>query len=422
MNVFAYFTKFSNNQTIKNVISLYVVKISSMLIPLLTLPILAKRLNKDDFGTMLYGQYLGSLLAVVLDFGFLYTATRRISHNRDSPAELSTAVATIQISKLLLFVLFALLSCAAYFVIPEYHSNPLVITLFVFSFAFQQLSPLWFFQGVEKINIYAGIEFFGRIALLLGTVFLVSRQGGSTVYASVFLSSAIFVMIFTNVIMYRSVSLKTIGFAEAFGFLKHSTPMFVMRLGAAMYMAAPAVALGLWSSSLAVANYGGAERIFRASAAMLSPINDAIFPRMSYLFDRNKDDYKRWLRLSMIALLVISTLATGLLYLLAPLMVELLLGNEYVNSIKLIRILCFAIPAIAVGSYAGIQVLLAAGRDILFTSIVFIAGIINLGTLWFFIPKFTETGAAISVVLAEWIVCLLCYFFAQRIQKGETVK
>jgi polysaccharide transporter, PST family len=399
-----------------NILSLYIVRIASMIIPLFTLPILARRLGKDEFGTILYGQYLGGFVAVVLDFGFLYTATRKVARNREDGKLLSAVVAEIQGAKIILAMLFAVISLALYFVIPQFQKSPIVISIFLLFFAFQQISPLWYFQGVEKISQYARTEFIGRIFLLISTVFVVNKINGAETYALLSLFSAIFIMLVSSFSMYRMTAVSPLRMGDSAKFIASSFPMFLMRVGASLYMAAPAIVLGQMGSTTAVAGYGGAERIFRAAAAMLSPINDAIFPRMSYLFEKNKSDYKVWLRMTMIFLFATSLAATAALYVLAPLLVKLLLGNKYESSVGLVRILSLAIPAIALGSYAGVQILLPSQKDNWFTSIVLTAGLLNLVTLYILVPRLAEVGAAYSVVMAEWIVCILSFIFASRLQ------
>lgn len=392
-----------------NLFGLYALRITSMFIPLITLPLLAARLSREDFGIILYAQYFGSLISVVLDFGFLYSATRLIARSRHDKSDLATSVATIQQSKLLLAISFVIISLISYFFSQAFKDHPSIISLFLVQFALQQLSPLWFFQGIERANEYAITDLFGRIILLVLTSVLVVRENGAVVYAWISMLMAGIVCIATNRKMYISVPYTSVNLTTSFKFIKDSAPLFLMRVGSSFYMAYTPVFLGNSLSSVAVANYGGADRIFRAMASLLTPITDALFPKVNALEEAGDiKSYNRWLKLSLIGLICSAFLLSLLLYYLAPVATSILLKGKFPDAVNVIRILVFALPAIAIGSFSGVQILLSKKKDMWFTAIVLSGGALNIFLLNFLVSKYHATGAAYSTVLIEWFVCILC--------------
>lgn len=402
-------TRITQNRIFKNLVGLYVIRIASMIIPLLTLPIISHRLGKDALGLILYSQYFGGLLSIILDFGFAYTATRLIARSSSSIELLKASTNVVQAAKLLLFVIYTLVVIISFYFTPIFRDNVWIVGAFIVQFAFLQTSPLWFFQGIEKVNIYATIELAGRLLLLCLTYFLVRGSLGIYTYAAISVGTAAFVWLLTTSRMYAMTGFTFAHINNTLAFIHESAPLFLMRLGSAMYMAYTPVYVGNALSASAVASYGGAERIFRAGAALLTPITDAIFPRLNTLSAQdNTTNYNNLLRISLIILLAVSILGVIVLYYSAPLAVRLLLGQGYEQAVDLIRILIWAIPAIAVGSYAGVQFLLSNQKDSLFTGAVIGGGAVNLFLLSILVPRMASTGAAIAVVITEWFVSLSC--------------
>lgn len=93
----------------------------------------------------------------------------------------------------------------------------------------------------------------------------------------------------------------------------------------------------------------------------------------------------------------------------APVIVQLLAGGEYSESIPLLQILVFVVFAVGVNNILGIQGLVAFGYKEKFSTIVIIAGVIHLLLLIGLIVLLGSWGAAIAVVITEVIIYIMEY-------------
>src|SRR5260370_35888620 len=78
--------------------------------------------------------------------------------------------------------------------------------------------------------------------------------------------------------------------------------MFLFRGSLSLYVGGNAFILGLFTSPQTVAYYAGAERISRAFLSLLTPISQALFPRVSYLVQEARERAARLARTSLVVM------------------------------------------------------------------------------------------------------------------------
>ena len=107
--------------------TLYVVHVVGMLVPLLTIPYLARVLRPTAWGTVVFAQSLGAWLALVVEYGFDLSATRAVARHRDSRSHLVGLAAGVQGGKL--FLLLGLLPAvlAMFWLIPIFRQQPALL-------------------------------------------------------------------------------------------------------------------------------------------------------------------------------------------------------------------------------------------------------------------------------------------------------
>lgn len=77
-------SRFFKNKIARNAASLYAVQACRKLVPLFTLPYLARVLGPSGLGDVAFTQSVGDLIALFAEFGFILSATRELAQNRDS--------------------------------------------------------------------------------------------------------------------------------------------------------------------------------------------------------------------------------------------------------------------------------------------------------------------------------------------------
>src|SRR6478672_7957938 len=94
---------------IQNTSALFGAQALALLVPLLTVPYLARTLRPEGWASVLVAQALGNWLILLIEYAFDLSGTREVARARTAPETMSHVVAGVQGAKLALVPLAALL-------------------------------------------------------------------------------------------------------------------------------------------------------------------------------------------------------------------------------------------------------------------------------------------------------------------------
>src|SRR3954451_2672638 len=147
----------------QNAFALYVVQFAVSVIPLVTLPWIARKLGPHELGLVVFGQAFSWMLTLVMEFGFNASGPRAVARTRDDPDELARAVSAIQGAKVALSVLATVIAVGSLFAVPIFRAHPGYLALAWVTALFQGISPGWFFVGIERMRFVSWLEVANRL-------------------------------------------------------------------------------------------------------------------------------------------------------------------------------------------------------------------------------------------------------------------
>ena len=77
---------------LKNTFSLYIMNVIKLIFPLLTLPYLTRILSKETYGAVTYVKSFITYIQLLIDFGFLLSATKSIVNAKKDKKEIGRIV------------------------------------------------------------------------------------------------------------------------------------------------------------------------------------------------------------------------------------------------------------------------------------------------------------------------------------------
>ena len=398
-------SRIRRNPVARDAAVLYLAHALALLVPLATIPYLARVLGPHGWGLVVFSQSLGAWLALVIEYGFDLSGTREIARHRDDHGHVARTVAGVQGAKLLvcsaLVGLIVLLRS-----VPAFAAEPRLLW-WATAFALARgVSPAWYFFGVERLRLPALMESAAKVTAAAG-IFLLIREpdDGWKVLALQAVSMGTVVLVLTF-LMYRRVALLRPRLNEAVRTLREGVGIFVFRSASGVYLQANGFILGLLAAPSAVAFFGGAEKIVRAGVNLFQPLSQTLFPRISHLAVRDNAAAARTLRVGMVIMGAMGLALMITLFMGAPFLVNLLLGPGYDEAVPLVRLLALLPPVIAVGTMFGIQWALPAGLERPFYLLVVAAGLVNIAMAFVLVPRLGAFGMGLGVVTAELLVAL----------------
>jgi len=389
--------------TLRNLFYLYAVQAANYLFPLITLPYLTRVLGPEGFGKLALAQAVSQYLYIVLEYGFSLSATREVAKWRDRPEALRGILGGVLGARALLSlpaVGTALL--ALYLFAPLRGELGLIGGGFLLALG-MSLSPVWFFQGMERMGFVALMEFFVRLLATVG-IFCLVRSPAQMAWPLYIQAVASFVLGFAGLAWAASfVGLRWPRFGEAWGWLRRGFSLFLFRSVVSLYTTANVLLVGLFLPPAQVALYAGAEKLSKALIPMWDPFNRLFLPRFSYLLEKSPKDASRLARRVGRIMLLLGLIAAGVLMYGSPFLVRLLLGPGYEGAVLLMRVLAWLLPLIALSTFLSMW-MLAQRMDRSFTIITFIAGLLNVSLGFLTVPRYGALGMAWVVVLSEaWV-------------------
>jgi PST family polysaccharide transporter len=391
----------------RNASSLFVGQAIGMVVPLLTIPYLARVLGPAAWGPVLAAQAFGYWLILVLEFGFELSGTRAVARVRATPERLADVVHGVQSAKALLILGSVPVMLVVVALVPALRESP---RLLGWAFAFAILrgaSPLWFFQGIERVHGAVAVDTLTRTIAALGVFALVRvPDDGWRVLAlqAVFAGVALLVL---TAWLGRRVPLRVPRTADAYRALREGSTVFACRAWSGLYIQGNALLLAALAAPVTVAFFGGAERIVRAAINMLQPLTQAFLPRVSYLHAADPPAARRMIRRSLAGVGVAGIVAGVVAFVAAPTLVRLLLGAGYESAVPVLRVLGLLPALVAVNTVLGIYWALPFGRERSFLTSIVAAGVTNVALAVALVPRFGALGMATASIAAEVVVLLV---------------
>ncbi|HRH98134.1 MAG TPA: oligosaccharide flippase family protein, partial [Prosthecobacter sp.] len=332
------FTQMIRQRLVQNALALYGVTIANALLPLVLIPYLARVLRPEAWGLVLFAQTAAIWLGLLVEYGFAYSATREVARHMDQPEKLRQIVAEVMGGKLLLCVIAAVSSLILWLMIPAFHASPLLLVGALWIAVAQGLSPLWYFQGVERMRLPAVLDVVFRLVFVL-SVFLWIKSPDDAAAVLVFQAASITLSLLISLrLMYRQVSAGGCSLTRAWETLKDAWHFFLFVAVVNVYGKANSFILGLMTTPAAVSFYGGPERLMRGILSLTGPVNQVLYPRLTHLVKHDYPAARQTVRRGTVMVALIG-LCLGLsLTLAAPWFVGLLFGKGYEAAVPVLRV------------------------------------------------------------------------------------
>lgn len=406
-----------NEQLVRNVSWLSVLQIANYLIPLILVPYLVRVLGLELYGRITYAQNIISYFTLIVNFGFEYSATRQVALYKNNNSRLRQIFWSVLIQKaLLLLVSFLGLMILYLFFDKIYDNLCLYVCVFLLNIGFV-LFPTWFYQGIEDMKKMAIFHFIIKLLGLI-LVFLFVRSTADYLYYPL-LTSLSYVLfggwiLFYTVRKYKLFCPKI----DRFVFMdtaKGSFPVFLNNVFVAIYTVSNITIFGLYYTESEVGIYNGAYRIIMAILMVSSmPINMALYPKISTAFIRSKKEGVTFLKKALRIVVPISLLLSLGTLLMSKVLVFILLGDEFVASVNVLRILSISPLLVITASMITVQGIYGMGLHKKAPFIGLTVAIMGLVLNLIFIPRYGLYAVAINWMLAQCVEILVAGYMVKR--------
>lgn len=400
---------------LSNFVSLSVLQGANHILPLITLPYLVRVLGPERYGLIAFSQAFIQYFSILTDYGFNLSATREVSIYRDDKEKVSEIFSSVMIIKFGLLILSFIIMTVLVFSFGKFRQDWLIYFLTFGMVVGQVLFPVWFFQGMERMKYIAYLNIAARLIFTVA-IFVFIHQASDYIYVPFlnFMGSLIGGVLSLWIVFRNfNVNFKLPSVADIKHQLREGWYIFISTMAISLYTTSNTFILGLFTNNTVVGYYSGAEKIIKAIQGLLSPVSQTIYPHISKLASESKEKAIKFIR--KITLLVggASFVLSLVVFIFADVIVKFLLGNQYLESIVILRILAFLPLTVGLSNIFGIQTMLTFDYKKAFSNILVAAGIINISLAFILAPLYQQIGISFSVLITEIFVTISMFIYLQ---------
>ena len=268
---------------LSNFFSLSALQIFTYVLPLLTLPYLVRVLGVEKFGLVMFAQAFLIFFNLLVEYGFILSATRDISihrGNKDKITEIFSSVMIIQ--SILLIISFVILTIVLF----SFKSFSAYINLYYLTFLTtvgQLLFPIWYFQGMEQMKYITIVNIISKLFFTV-LIFIVIKNPGDYIYVPLINGLGFIIGGIISLWMIHK-NFNQIFKFYSFNILKKyfidSTQYFISRItnvGNENYLI---FIIGVMFGNTIVGYFSMVEKLYKAYFIGIQPLVQTIYPNMS---------------------------------------------------------------------------------------------------------------------------------------------
>ena len=396
----------------KNYLYNLLYQMTSVLLPVLTIPYVSRVLSADGIGinTVTYANTQYFILPGSL--GISIYATKKIATIREKKDKLKKTfweIFSIQFTGCILaYMVFAL-------TLGQSHKYGVFYMLQGFYILAAAVDISWYFLGIENFKNASLRSFFAKIiSVILIFIFVKTRDD---LWKYILINAG--TMFVGQLIMWFYVGkdmlkVKEIGKLKIAMHIMPILALFVPQIATQVYTVLDKTMIDLFKGAVEAGYYDQSQKIVRILLSVVTSLGIVMLPRIANLFSKDDlNEVKKSLRKAFVVISFLSIPITFGLIGISDKFVPILFGNEFLSVIPLTKISPVLVIIIGLGNVFGTQYLLAIGKNKEYTASVCIGALVNFCFNLLLIPRFAAMGAVIATVSAELSIALIQFWFAR---------
>lgn len=337
-----------SKRLLHNTTMLYILSITKLILPLITLPYLTRVLSTESYGSVAFIKSIISYMQIVVDFGFMYSGTKDIVNCKGDKDKINRVISSTLLAKLML-------ACAAFIVFVgvlfAFDKSKNMVLYGILSYVSTFLTIFlcdFFFKGIEKMSV---ITYRFLITRLTSTVltFVFIKSDNDILWIPILDIIGVFLAVIFVMFSLKkhNIHFIKVSFKEAFEKIRESFVFFLNTLSTTAFNILNTFLIGVFLSSTETAYWSLVLQLITAIQALYTPITEAAYPRM--LHQKDISIIKK------ILLIYMPIISAGclLVWFAGEPILFIIAGKKYADAAYLLKylipVLFFSFPAMLLG-------------------------------------------------------------------------
>ena len=386
----------------------------AIIFPLITFPYASRVLEVENYGKVSFGTSIIGYFTLLAGLGIANYAIREGARIRDDKEKFSAFVNEV----FTINIVSTLISYAILFLVlifwDKLGSYRVLILVQSISILFTTIGTDWI-NSIYEEYAYITIRYVVVHIIAIVLMFIFVRDSSDyIIYAFI----AIFGTVGANVInifhIRKTVKLRLVKVKNLKLHLLPMIMLFCNSLSVLIYVNSDVTMLGLLSDDKSVGIYSAATKIYNIIKQLLNAIIVVMIPRLSALLGKKMyDEYNKLLRNSFHAIVTLLMPAITGVFVLSYEIIWIIGGEQYAQGYEALSILSIALGGSVFANFFNNAILIPNKKEKYFLIGTLTAAIANIVLNAFLIPSLDYIGAAVTTVIAEYIVLGFGLFFSR---------
>ena len=388
---------------LKNTIMLYILQFSTYLLSFIVVPYETRVLGPEFYGKLGVAMSIMVYFQLIIDFGFILSATEDVSRNRDDKDYLRRIFSAVTLSKLVLTAISFVILLVLCQLISRWHDDLVFYVLFFAATAVNSLIPDYLYRGLEEMTAITVRTVLIKLFFTL-MIFLVLKKPEQIWIIptlNIIGNSAALIGVWLHLKRKYGITFCSVTGKDVAAVTKRSSRFFYSRIATTAYTAANTVIIDLLNAGgNTVGFYTSADKLITTGKSAMSPVADSLYPYMV----KNRD-FKLVKKVLMVAEPVI-ILGCFIVFIFAEPLCTWFFGAEYGPVAPILRVMLPILVLILPSYILGFPTLTAMGLSkhanysVIFGSCIHV---INLAVLYFS-GHMNELTLAALITVAETLI------------------
>lgn len=387
---------------------LSLLQVAGYVFPLISMPYLARVIGADGFGKIAFASAIVVWIQTISDWGFNLTATRDVAQNRDDKELVSRIFSNVLWARSILTLLSGIILLAVVLLVPYLRENADIIFVTFLLVPGHILFPEWFFQAIEKMKYTTLFNLLLKLIFTVAVFLFIHKREDYLIqpllttigYLSCGMGALYLILKKWGYTLYKPQG------TEILKTIRKSTDVFINNLMPNLYNSFSVMLLGFFGGSTANGIYDGGNRFPVIFYQFQSVLSRAFYPFLS----RRPDKHSFYAKLNIVSALI----GAVFLILLSPLVIKIMLGDEFEKSVVVMQILSFSVVFLAMDYTYGTNFLIINHKEKPLRNLTFVSSIIGMSVAIPLVYYFSYIGAAITVLLCRGMLGAGSYILAKK--------
>lgn len=378
-------------------------KILTLIIPLITVPYLARIFEVEGIGINAYTLSIVSYFILFGEIGIASYGQREVAINRNNKEKYSIIFLELFILRIITNLISIICFVFLIFNVSKYNIILSILTINIFA---SMLDISWLYQGLEEYKYISIRNICIKLIFTILIFIFINKKEDLLLYILLnslsLIISSLSLWIRVPKLIHR-VSFQKLNIKRH---IKNTLIYFLPQVAIQIYTVLDKTMLGIITGSqIENGYYEQAHKIITMSLTVIISLNTVMEPRMSFLYkEKNLKEFRfRLLKSMKFSILLAIPMAVGIA-MISNNFVKWFFGEGYDQVINLLIAFSPIILIISLSNCLGGQYLVPSGLRLKSAYVLCGGAIINFILNLMLIPNFKSMGAVISSVLSELII------------------